>query len=107
MPDCYADPRFNTDIDRRSGLHTRCSLSLPLVGHQAILVGVLQILNKTSGVFETSDETLATALAAICAVALSRVRMTAALIAGKLMRQELALARSAAWHAAGGHAGAA
>jgi len=93
VPDCYADPRFNAEVDRRSGFHTRCSLSVPLVDHDHTLVGVLQILNKHDGVFDTGDEALASALAAQCAVALARVRMTASVMAAERLRQELELAR--------------
>lgn len=93
VPDCYADPRFDADIDRASGYHTRCCLALPLVDHQGALVGVMQLLNKVGGVFTAADEALASALAAQCAVALTRVRMTAALIEGERLRQELELAR--------------
>ena len=32
VPDCYADPRFNRDVDKTTGRRTRCMLSLPLVG---------------------------------------------------------------------------
>lgn len=93
VPDCYADPRFNPDVDRRSGYRTRCMLTLPLVDHKDVLVGVMQVLNKADGAFDGDDETLATALAAQCAVALQRVRMTEALIEGEKLRQELEMAR--------------
>jgi phosphoserine phosphatase len=93
VPDCYADPRFNPDVDKRSGYRTRCMLALPLVDHKNVLVGVLQVLNKDAGSFDSEDESLATALAAQCAVALQRVRMTEALIEGEKMRQELEMAR--------------
>lgn len=93
VPDCYADHRFNPDVDKRSGYRTRCMLTLPLVDHKDVLVGVMQVLNKADGVFDADDEVLATALAAQCAVALQRVRMTAALIEGEKMRQELEMAR--------------
>ncbi len=93
VPDCYADPRFNPDVDRRSGFHTRCLLTLPLVDHKGVLVGVMQVLNKVDGVFDSEDELLASALAAQCAIALQRVRMTEALIEGEKMRQELEMAR--------------
>ncbi|MBK6980567.1 MAG: SpoIIE family protein phosphatase [Betaproteobacteria bacterium] len=93
VPDCYADRRFNPDVDRRSGYQTRCMLTLPLVDHKDVLVGVMQVLNKADGVFDADDETLATALAAQCAVALQRVRMTDALIEGEKLRQELEMAR--------------
>jgi sigma-B regulation protein RsbU (phosphoserine phosphatase) len=93
VPDCYADPRFNAETDRRSGFRTRCALTLPLIDHRDSLVGVMQVLNRSQGVFDADDEALATALAAQCAVALQRVRMTEALIEGEKMRTELEMAR--------------
>jgi phosphoserine phosphatase RsbU/P len=94
VPDCYADERFNPDVDRASGYRTRCMLALPLIDHKDVLVGVMQVLNKAGGVFNADDEILAKALAAQCAVALQRVRMTEALIEGEKMRQELEMARA-------------
>ena len=92
--DCYADARFNPEMDRSTGQRTRCMLALPLIDHKDVLVGVMQVLNKTGGVFDADDEVLATALAAQCAVALQRVRMTQSLIEGEKMRQELEVARA-------------
>ena len=94
VPDCYADARFNRDVDKASGYRTRCMLALPLIDHKDVLVGVMQVLNKAGGVFDADDELLARALAAQCAVALQRVRMTEALIEGEKMRQELEMARA-------------
>jgi len=91
--DCYADARFDAETDRRSGYQTRCSLTLPLIDHLGELVGVMQLLNKIGGVFTPGDQPLAEALAAQCAVALARVRMTAALLEGQRLRHELELAR--------------
>jgi phosphoserine phosphatase len=93
VPDCYADPRFDPAVDKRSGFRTRCALTLPLVDHRDALVGVMQVLNRAGGVFDAADEALAGALAAQCAVALQRVRMTEALIEGEKMRAELEMAR--------------
>jgi phosphoserine phosphatase len=93
VPDCYADPRFDPGVDRRSGFHTRCCLALPLVDHEGDLVGVMQLLNKAGGVFTGADEALAEALAAQCAVALARVRLTDTLLQAERMRHELDLAR--------------
>lgn len=93
VTDCYADPRFDTSMDRSSGFRTICCLTLPLIDHQGLLVGVMQVLNKTGGVFGPDDEALAESLAAQCAMALSRARMTQALVEGERLRQELALAR--------------
>ncbi|HEX6794892.1 MAG TPA: SpoIIE family protein phosphatase [Casimicrobiaceae bacterium] len=93
VPDCYADARFDASVDKASGYRTRCMLTLPLVDHKDVLVGVMQVLNKIDGVFDVDDEALATALAAQCAVALSRVRMMSAVIEGEKMRQALEMAR--------------
>jgi phosphoserine phosphatase RsbU/P len=98
LRDCYADERFNPEFDRKSNFHTRCMLSLPLVGHRDELVGVIQVLNKVGGTFDEIDEAIASALAAQCAVALQRTQMTVALIEGEKMRQQLELARVVQMH---------
>src|SRR5262245_11057031 len=43
VKDAYADPRFNQDVDRQTGYQTRCLLTVPLIGHDDSLVGVLQV----------------------------------------------------------------
>lgn len=93
VPDCYADPRFNREIDRRTGYRTRCSLTVPLIGFDGDLVGALQLLNKREGTFDAEDESIARALAAQCAVALERARMTEALVIKERMDRDLAIAR--------------
>jgi sigma-B regulation protein RsbU (phosphoserine phosphatase) len=93
VPDCYADARFNRDVDAATGRRTRCMLTLPLVGDADRLVGVLQVVNRREGVFDGDDEALALALAAQCAVALQRAQMTEQLVAAEALRQEIAVAR--------------
>lgn len=92
VPDCYADARFSPVLDRRSGFVTRCLLALPLEDPSGRLFGVLQVLNRRGGVFGPDDEPLAQALAAQCAVALTRVRMQAAERAGERLRHEVQMA---------------
>lgn len=94
VPDCYADSRFDQDIDRRSGFRTRCILSLPLVDAGARLIGVIQVLNRHGGVFGPDDLPLAEALAAQCALALSRARSIEALAERERLEHELDLART-------------
>jgi len=93
VPDCYADPRFNRDVDRKTGYRTRCLLTVPLIGYDDSLVGLLQVLNKDDGVFTGEDEHIATALGAQCAVALQRARMLEDLVTKEKMERELAVAR--------------
>jgi len=93
VPDCYADARFDPSTDRRTGYRTRCLLTLPLVDHKGVLVGVMQLLNKAHGVFDAADAALGRVLAAQCAVALQRTLMLEELIEGEKMRQQLETAR--------------
>ena len=93
VPECYADSRFDRSVDRRTGYRTRCLLTLPLVGYDDVLVGVLQVVNRRDGVFDADDETMASALAAQCAVALQRVQLTERLVQAETLRQEIAVAR--------------
>ena len=93
VPDCYADERFNPEVDRASGYRTRCMLTLPLVDHKGASSAPCRCLNKIDGVFDEKDESLAMVLAAQCAVAIQRTRMTEAVIEGEKLRQELETAR--------------
>lgn len=95
VPDCYADPRFNPEMDRQTNQRTRCLLTLPLIDHEeGDLIGVMQVMNKRDGTFDDADIALATALAAQCVVAIQRVRSTEALLEGERMRQSLEVART-------------
>jgi phosphoserine phosphatase RsbU/P len=93
VPDCYADPRFNPAVDRQTGYRTRCLLSVPLLGIDEALVGVLQLLNKRAGAFDAEDEQIAMILAAHCAVVLQRAMLLDEYILKQKMTRDLALAR--------------
>jgi phosphoserine phosphatase RsbU/P len=93
VPDAYADPRFNPDVDKSTGYKTRCILTMPLIGHDDALVGVLQVLNKQHGVFGDDDVDVATALAAQCAVAIQRMRLLEDMLARQRMERELEVAK--------------
>ncbi|MGB5690892.1 MAG: GAF domain-containing protein, partial [Woeseiaceae bacterium] len=93
VPDCYADDRFNRAIDKQTGYRSRCMLTIPLVGYEESLIGVLQILNKKNGVFDEHDEFIAQALAAQAAVVLHRVRITEQMMASERLDREISVAR--------------
>jgi sigma-B regulation protein RsbU (phosphoserine phosphatase) len=94
VPDCYADPRFDPSFDKKTGYRTRCSLTLPLIDYEDdSFVGVLQIINKHDGVFNDEDERVAAALAAQCAVALQRVRLTQKMLLSEKLDREISVAR--------------
>ena len=93
VPDCYADDRFNRDIDKQSGYKSRCMLTIPLIGYEESLIGVLQILNKNEGVFDDQDEYVAQALAAQAAVVIHRAKITEQIIAAERLDREISVAR--------------
>lgn len=49
LKDAYSDPRFNNAIDLRTGYKTRSILSLPILNYEGDIIGVAQIINKTTG----------------------------------------------------------
>jgi GAF domain-containing protein len=63
----YSDPRFNPEVDRRTGYVTRNLLTLPMLGADGRVVGVFQVLNKRSGRFTQEDAELLLPLAASAA----------------------------------------
>ena len=93
VPDCYADDRFNRAIDKQTGYRSRCMLTIPLIGYEENLVGVLQILNKNHGVFDEQDEFIAVALAAQAAVVLHRAKITEQIIESEKLDREITVAR--------------
>src|SRR5439155_9724657 len=71
VPDAYQDDRFNHGIDRQTGYMTRSVLAMPIRDTSGSIVGVLEALNKKSGVFTSEDETLCTILCSYIEVALT------------------------------------
>ena len=59
VPDAYADPRFDRNVDLRSGYRTLNMLVVPVWEDTSRdVIGVLQVLNKRSGPFERRDQML-------------------------------------------------
>ncbi len=67
IPDAYKDPRFNPEIDKKTGYKTRNMLTMPLTNREGIIIGVFQILNKEGGPFTSKDEELLSAISHITA----------------------------------------
>ena len=57
VPDAYADPRFQPEIDRRTGYRTRTLLCAPMLDASGHPFAVAQLLNKRGGQpFDADDE---------------------------------------------------
>ncbi len=89
----YSDPRFRGALDKATGYKTQSVLNVPLLGWEMQPVGVLQLMNKYTGVFDENDERLAATLAAQCAVAVQRAQLMEALLLNERLDEEVALAR--------------
>ena len=50
IPDAYADPRFNRTVDQLTGYVTKSILCMPIFICGKV-IGVMQMVNKASGVF--------------------------------------------------------
>ncbi|MDY7079339.1 MAG: ATP-binding protein [Chloroflexota bacterium] len=72
------DPRFSSTVDEQTGFRTVSLLAVPLQVRGSIL-GVLEVVNKLSGDFDTDDQILVETLAASAAIAIDNARLVRAL----------------------------
>ncbi|OGR90528.1 MAG: hypothetical protein A2V88_17310 [Elusimicrobia bacterium RBG_16_66_12] len=72
------DPRWSPQLDEKSGFTTRSILAVPLL-LKGRLLGVVEAINKQSGVFDESDRETLEAFASQAAVAIDNARLFASL----------------------------
>lgn len=93
IPDAYADPRFNREIDQKTSFRTRSILCAPVIDSKGRLLGVIESINKiTAAAFDAEDETLMAALAAHAAVAIQRTQATEVQLENERFEQSLRVA---------------
>jgi adenylate cyclase len=73
--DAYQDPRFNTEVDRRTGYRTNNILCVPLRNLDGQVIGVTEVLNKRSGGFTELDKALLEAINRHAASALEQAHL--------------------------------
>ena len=75
VPDAYADPRFDRNVDHRTGFRTLNALVVPVWGtDERSIVGVIQVLNKRHGSFERRDQMLLERVATTVAPMLEQIQ---------------------------------
>ena len=73
--DAYEDPRFNPDIDKKTGYKTKSILCMPIVSKNGV-IGVVQMVNSLKGDhFTKEDENTFKIFAVYCALALHYSRI--------------------------------
>jgi K+-sensing histidine kinase KdpD len=75
ITDAYKDPRFNPEIDKKSGYKTRNVLCMAMRDKERKIVGVFQFLNKKNGSFTSDDEGFIDALSVHAAIAVENARL--------------------------------
>lgn len=94
VPDAYADPRFNPEVDRRTGYRTRTVMCVPLAVKNRP-IGVASLFNKNGGgPFTAEDLDLFTIIAAQASIAIDNARMHLAMLAKQRMEFDLEIAAS-------------
>ncbi len=93
IPDAYSDPRFNPEVDKRTGYRTRSILCLPIRNKNGKIVAALQLLNKAKGVFTNEDADFLLTLSGHMALALENAQLHQELLDKERMEREIALAR--------------
>ena len=81
LKDAYTDSRFEPEWDLFTGYRTKSMLAAPLKNHMGRTIGVIQVLNKTTGEeFTAEDEAILSALSTQAAVAIDNSRLFLSLI---------------------------
>ncbi|XP_065684457.1 dual 3',5'-cyclic-AMP and -GMP phosphodiesterase 11 isoform X1 [Hydra vulgaris] len=78
IPDAYADPRFNQEVDKQLGYHTRSILCMPIISTVEI-IAVAQVINKSgvrsSHVFTEEDEKIFQKYLVFCGLGISNAQL--------------------------------
>lgn len=75
IKDAYADPRFNKEIDKKTGYRTNNILCMPMRNRKMEIIGVFQVLNKRNTSFDKVDEDLLTAISTNAGVAIENATL--------------------------------
>ncbi|VDK71405.1 unnamed protein product [Litomosoides sigmodontis] len=74
IENAYEDPRFNREIDQKTGYKTRNILCMPIFIRKSV-IGVVQMINKADGPFTKEDQNSFEAFAVYCGLALHHAKL--------------------------------
>ncbi len=80
LKDAYEDPRFNPEIDKKTGYRTKTMLCQAIKDKNDKIVGVFQLINKKDGIFTKKDEEMLNALAIHASIAIQNAKMAQELV---------------------------
>lgn len=79
LEDVYQDSRFNPSVDMKTGYRTRTMLCTPVIS-QGRVIAVLQMINKSNGLFDSTDMEMLQTLSSLAASAVQSMQLFQALI---------------------------
>ncbi|HMS32473.1 MAG TPA: SpoIIE family protein phosphatase [Ignavibacteria bacterium] len=94
IEDCYEDPRFNDEVDKKTNFRTKSMICAPMLRKDK-LIGVIQVINKKSdAIFRERDLNIFMILASQCAISIENAKLTEIQIQQKALERELKTARA-------------
>ena len=75
ITDAYSDSRFNPEVDKNTGYHTKTILCMPIMNNNHEIIGAFQVLNKIDGIFTKNDEDLLIAIGGSASIALENAQL--------------------------------
>lgn len=75
IADAYNDPRFNPEVDSKTGYRTKTILCMPIMNNNREIIGAFQVINKIDGVFTKNDEDLLVAIGGSASIALENAQL--------------------------------
>ena len=75
ITNAYSDSRFNPEVDKSTGYHTKTILCMPIMNNNHEIIGAFQVLNKIDGVFTKNDEDLLIAIGGSASIALENAQL--------------------------------
>lgn len=83
IPEAYSDPRFNPEVDKRTGYRTKTILCMPMRNRDNKVIGVFQLLNKIQGAFTRDDEEYIDALSVHASIAIENAQLAQEMVSNE------------------------
>jgi sigma-B regulation protein RsbU (phosphoserine phosphatase) len=94
LRDAYKDPRFNPEVDKKTGYHTKTMLCTPMKDRKGKKIGVIQIVNKLNGYFSNEDIKFLDLLSLDACLAIENSRLFKEALEKERIEKELEVAAS-------------
>jgi len=92
LEDAWKDKRFFSGFDVRTGYVTKTMLCMPMRNREEKIIGVFQVINKKTGVFDKEDEQFLSAFSDHVSLALENAFLLQARVEQERMEREIQIA---------------